>query len=161
MITAAQCNDTIAILGLGRVGTALGFLLRQAGYRIAAVASRSPASLQRGVSYTGGRACTSYPEAAAMADCIFITTSDDAIADVCNMLADQGALQPGNKVIHMSGAGGLDLLESARRKGAYVGSIHPLQTLPDNGRVFIARHRLKGHPRRHAKWRMLICATRR
>lgn len=124
-------KNTIAIIGLGKVGTAMGFLLRSAGYQIVAVASRSEQSLNRGLSYTGGRAFTSYPDAAAMADCIFITTSDDAIEDVCKEISTKGALKPGDKVIHMSGAGGLDLLESAHHNGVHIASIHPIQSFPD------------------------------
>ncbi len=132
-----EYKNTTAIIGLGKVGTAMGFLLHAAGYQIAAVASRSPQSLSRCLSYTGGRILTSNPDAARMADCIFITTHDDAISDVCKEISDNGAVAPGKKVIHMSGAGGLDLLESARTKGAHVASIHPLQSFPDTENAII------------------------
>ena len=125
------CNDSIAIIGLGKVGTAMGFLLRSAGYQIVAVAGRSEQSLQRNLHYTGGQVFTSFPDAAITADCIFITTSDDAITEVCNELSAKNALNPGKKVIHMSGACGLDPLESARQKGAHIASIHPMQSFPD------------------------------
>ena len=124
-------RDTIAILGLGKVGTAVGFLLRAAGYRVVAVASRSASSLNQGVDYTGGKPYTNFPKAAAKAECILITTSDDAIASVCEKIANEGGIKPGNKVIHMSGVGGLNLLEAARRSGANVASIHPLQSFAD------------------------------
>jgi len=124
-------GDTVAILGLGKVGTAVGFLLSRAGYRIAAVASRSEASLTQGMVYTGGKPYLNFPEAARAADCIIIATSDDAIAHVCKEISREGGIKPGAKVIHMSGAGGLDLLESARAAGAHVACIHPLQSFPD------------------------------
>jgi predicted short-subunit dehydrogenase-like oxidoreductase (DUF2520 family) len=124
-------RDTIAILGLGKVGRAVGFLLRSAGYTITAVASRSASSLTQGIVYTGGEAFTNLSEAASRAQCIFITTSDDAIASVCEKIANEGAIKPGKKVIHMSGAGGLNLLETARRSGASTASIHPLQSFAD------------------------------
>ena len=75
--------DTVAILGLGKVGMAVGFLLRSAGYRIVAVASRSTLSLNKGIVYTGGNAYTNFSDAAARAECILITTADDAIESVC------------------------------------------------------------------------------
>ena len=124
-------RDTVAILGLSKVGTAVGFLLRQAGYRIVAVASRSKASLTQGIVYTGGKPFLNFSEAALAANCIIIATSDDAIAYVCNRISSEGGIKPGTKVIHMSGAGGLDLLESARNAGAHVASIHPLQSFAD------------------------------
>jgi predicted short-subunit dehydrogenase-like oxidoreductase (DUF2520 family) len=113
------------------VGTAVGFLLRQAGYRIVAVASRSKASLTQGIVYTGGKPYLNFSEAALQANCIIIATSDDAIAYVCNRISSEGGIKPGTKVIHMSGAGGLDLLESARDAGARVACIHPLQSFAD------------------------------
>jgi predicted short-subunit dehydrogenase-like oxidoreductase (DUF2520 family) len=124
-------EDTVAILGLGKVGTAVGFLLRKAGYRIVAVASRSEASLTQGIVYTGGKPYVNYSAAALMANCIIITTSDDAIAHVCKKISSERAIRPGAKVIHMSGAGGLEFLASAKDAGAHVACIHPLQSFAD------------------------------
>lgn len=124
-------SETIAILGIGKVGTAIGFLLRSAGYTISAIAGRSPASINQGMAYTGGKPYTDFSEAASHADCIFITTSDDAIASVCEKITRGGSIKPGKKVIHMSGVGGLTLLEEARRSGAHIASIHPLQSFAD------------------------------
>ncbi len=126
-------NEKIAIIGLGMTGTAIGYLLRRAGYPVVAVSSRSHASLRKRISYTGGTAFTAdaNAEAASLATCIFITTPDDTIAAVCREMALHGGINPGDKVIHMSGAGGLDLLESARQAGAKVASIHPLQSFAD------------------------------
>ncbi len=119
---------TIAIIGLGKVGTAVGYLLKSAGYDIVAVASRSDTSLSSGTKHTGGTAYTDPSQAAAEAACIFITTTDDAIKQVCDTITADGSVGPGKIVVHMSGAGGLDLLESARASGAFVASIHPIQT---------------------------------
>lgn len=124
-------RDAVAILGPGKVGAAVGYLLRLAGYSIVAVAGRSPDNLQLALTYTGGQAYTDASEAAKRADCILITTSDDAIASVCENIAHNGGITAGKKVIHMSGAGGLDLLSSARSCGASVASIHPLQSFAD------------------------------
>ena len=126
-----NATDTIAILGLGKVGTAVGHLLKTAGYRIIAVADQSPAALKKGIPFTGGQACNSLAEAAAAATCIVITTTDDAIASVCHEIVRDGAVHKGDKVLHMSGAGGLDLLAPARRAGAHVASIHPIQSFAD------------------------------
>lgn len=121
-------RDSIAIIGLGKVGTAVGYLLKSAGYRIVATSGRSLENLCSGVKYTGGQVFTNPAEAASLAECILITTSDDAIASVCEEIVLRGAVTAGKKVIHMSGGGGLDLLQAARRAGAHVASIHPLQS---------------------------------
>jgi len=124
-------KDTIAIIGLGKVGAAVGYLLRLSGYEISAVADRSADALKNGVEYTGGKACCDPIRASLSADSIFITTTDDFIESVCNEISEGGGFGPGKRVVHMSGAGGLDLLESARRSGAQVASIHPLQSFVD------------------------------
>jgi predicted short-subunit dehydrogenase-like oxidoreductase (DUF2520 family) len=132
MTTHAQdAKDSIAILGLGKVGTAVGHLLKSAGYRIIAVADQSSAALKKGIPFTGGQACETLVEAAAAANCMIITTTDDAIASVCREIVANGAVREGDKVIHMSGAGGLDLLAPARQAGAHVASIHPIQSFAD------------------------------
>ncbi|MCX5853901.1 MAG: DUF2520 domain-containing protein [Deltaproteobacteria bacterium] len=131
MDTLEAEKNTVAILGLGKVGTACGYLLKAAGYPVVAVASRSQTSLNQGIAYTGGEPFTRFSEAAMRAECIFITTSDDAIMSICEEISKKGCLRPGKKVIHMSGAGGLDLLEAARTSGANVASIHPLQSFAD------------------------------
>ena len=129
----ASRKEEIAIVGLGKAGTAIGYLLRQAGYPIVAVVYRSQRSLDERIRYTGGRPfpADQKAEAAALATCIFITTPDDSIADACREIADKGGFKPGDKVIHMSGAGGLDLLEPARAAGALTASIHPMQSFAD------------------------------
>ena len=124
-------NDTIAIIGLGKVGTAVGYLLRQAGYKISAVADRSTRALKNGIGYTGGTACSDPLQASLLADSIFITTTDDLIESVCTEISEGGGCGPGKKVVHMSGAGGLDILETARKSGANIASIHPLQSFVD------------------------------
>jgi predicted short-subunit dehydrogenase-like oxidoreductase (DUF2520 family) len=133
MRTCLVHKEKIAIIGLGRTGTAVGYLLHKAGYPIVAVTCSSHASLQDRARYTGGRAFTAdaNAEAASLATCIFITTPDDSIAPVCNEIVQKGGIKPGDKVIHMSGSGGLDLLEPARKAGAMVASIHPLQSFAD------------------------------
>jgi predicted short-subunit dehydrogenase-like oxidoreductase (DUF2520 family) len=131
MVHHRPAKDRIAILGLGKVGTAVGYLLKSSGYRIVAVADSSPAALEKGISFTGGKSFERPAEAAAEANCVIITTIDDAIASVCREIVMAGAVKAGDKVIHMSGAGGLDLLAEAKKAGASVASIHPIQSFAD------------------------------
>ena len=124
-------KDKIAILGMGKVGTAVGNLLRSAGYEIAGVADMSVASAKKGAEYTGGKVYIDLVAAASQADTVFITTGDDAIASVCVEISERGGVAAGDKVVHMSGAGGLDLLKSARMAGAHAAGIHPIQSFAD------------------------------
>jgi predicted short-subunit dehydrogenase-like oxidoreductase (DUF2520 family) len=124
-------KERIAIIGSGKVGTAVGYLLKRAGHDIVAVADVFLEEAQRAVVYTGGEPTTDLVHAARGADCILITTNDDAISAVCKTVVTGGGVDKGDKVVHTSGAGGLDLLREAKRHGAHVACIHPLQTFAD------------------------------
>lgn len=109
------------------VGTAIGCLLRKAGFNVVAISDISRAAMKRSLRYTGGRSFSSPRDAAKNADCILITTPDDAIFSACEQVSFLPDIK-GKFVLHMSGAGGLDMLEPAKKAGAFVASIHPLQS---------------------------------
>ncbi len=115
----------IGFIGAGTVGTALAVRLNRCGYDIAAVSSRSLSSAQRLAGMVGDVPVYSSPqEVADHASVVFITTPDDAISVVIDLVR----WHQGQNVVHCSGADGLDILEPARLVGAQVGSFHPLQT---------------------------------
>jgi predicted short-subunit dehydrogenase-like oxidoreductase (DUF2520 family) len=121
---------SIAIIGAGRVGSAVGFLLTRAGYSVTAVAARSPESAEKAVAFIGaGTPMMDVVKAASKADIVFITTPDGAIKNVCDRIASGGGLKAGSLVVHMSGAHSLDLLDAARTAGARRAVLHPLQSL--------------------------------
>jgi len=119
--------NNFAIIGTGMVGTAIGALLKKSGYNIVSICDKSSTALKRAVSYTGGKPFKTIPDAVQRVDCILITTPDDHIAYTCREIASAPSIT-GKYVFHMSGAGGLDLLASAKKAGAFVASIHPLQS---------------------------------
>ncbi len=115
----------IGIIGAGTVGTALAVRLRQKGYEIAAISSRSYSSaLRLAEAINSGDIYDTSQGVVDNADFVFITTPDDAISAVVN----QNRWHAGQYVVHCSGADSLDVLEPARMVGALVGSFHPLQT---------------------------------
>ncbi|MFH1486250.1 MAG: DUF2520 domain-containing protein [Chloroflexota bacterium] len=115
----------IGFIGAGTVGTALAVRLKEKGYPVTAVASRSPASAERLASQVDECKALESPQAVADAtEMVFITTPDDAISTV----ASQVRWHRGQSVVHCSGADSLDVLEPARLLGANVGGFHPLQT---------------------------------
>jgi predicted short-subunit dehydrogenase-like oxidoreductase (DUF2520 family) len=104
---------------------ALGIGLRDRGYPVKAVASRSYGSAQHMASRVDG--CEAYSTVQQVVDLcglIFITTPDDMIAEIARSIR----WSPGCRVVHCSGAKALDVLEPAREQGAFTGSFHPLQT---------------------------------
>ncbi len=122
---------TVAIIGAGRVGGAIGRLLARAGYTVTAVAARNRATADRARAFIGsGEPLTDAVKAASLADIIFITTPDGAIKSTCEAIAADGGFRSGMLVVHASGAQTLDLLHSARAAGAYCAVLHPLQSVP-------------------------------
>ena len=120
----------VAVIGTGKVGTAMADLLSKRGYDVVAVADLSAEARLRAARLSGAVAYESGAEAAAGADVIVITTPDGAIAQTCAAIAGSVPLA-GRKVVHMSGALSLDALATARSQGAGVLSIHPIQTFAD------------------------------
>jgi predicted short-subunit dehydrogenase-like oxidoreductase (DUF2520 family) len=115
----------IGFIGAGTVGTALAVLLSSKDYQVAGVSSRSRTSAENlAKAVDGCRVLDNNQDVADKADLVFITTPDDTIATV----ASQVNWHHGQSVVHCSGADSTAILEPARKSGARVGSIHPLQT---------------------------------
>ena len=115
----------LGFIGAGTVGTALAIRLSECGYPVVAVSSRSQASADKlAQAITGSRAVESSQAVADSAELVFITTPDDAIASVVSSVT----WHPGQSIVHCSGADSVNSLEPAKRQGASVGAIHPLQT---------------------------------
>ena len=136
--------NSLAIIGAGRVGRTLGRGLREAGWKIGSVVTRSEASARRAVHFIGaGKAWAGLTRQVLLSQVILIATPDDQIAAVGRELAriGEGELR-GRVVLHTSGATDSSALEPLRAHGAIVGSMHPLQSfsgvaMPSlEGRVF-------------------------
>jgi predicted short-subunit dehydrogenase-like oxidoreductase (DUF2520 family) len=123
-------STTVALVGAGRVGTALGVLLERAGHRIVGASGRD-ASRERVAAFLPNTPFVDGPDAARGADVVIVAVPDDHIAETVKALADAGALAPGTVVIHVSGSTSLRALDAARDAGACVLSLHPLQSFPD------------------------------
>lgn len=116
---------SIGFIGAGTVGTALAVRLKEKGYPVKAVSSRTAASARRLAGMVHGCHVYATPQAVADAvEMVFITTSDDAIGQI----AAQVKWSPGQSVVHCSGADSLGVLDPATRAGARAGGFHPLQT---------------------------------
>ena len=117
-------TSNIGFIGAGAVGGSLGVCLWRAGYRVAAVASRTFTSAQRFATRIDGCQAFGTPqEAADAAQLVVISTADDAIRSV----AEGVIWRPGQGVIHCSGATSLDVFQHPVSQGAVAGALHPLQ----------------------------------
>ncbi|MFZ0739122.1 MAG: DUF2520 domain-containing protein [Candidatus Acidiferrales bacterium] len=122
--------STVAIVGAGRVGRALGRRLRGLGWNIGAVVSRSAATSRAAVRQIGGGvAHGALTRQVLGADVVLITAPDDAIERVATELARIGGIEwRGKIVLHTSGAMDRGALAPLTLAGASTGSLHPLQT---------------------------------
>lgn len=121
---------TVTIVGAGRVGCGLGRRLRELGWRIGVVVTRSRATARRAVlAIGGGVAHGGLTRQVVGADLVLIGTPDDSIERVARDLSEIcGGEWRGKIVLHTSGALDRTVLRPLAELGASTGSIHPLQT---------------------------------
>src|SRR5580693_707863 len=135
---------SLSIIGAGRVGRALGRRLRELGWTIGAVVTRSATSARKVVRFIGaGHAHAFLTRQVVAAQVILVATPDRCVAEVAEELARIGAEElRGKVVLHSSGALSSRVLDPVKKCGAAVGSMHPLQTFsgvgvpPLEGKVF-------------------------
>jgi predicted short-subunit dehydrogenase-like oxidoreductase (DUF2520 family) len=120
----------IAVIGAGRVGTAIAVLLGGAGHPVVAVSGRA-ATRERAARYLPGVPVVEPAEASAKSELVVVSVPDDDLGSTVSRIAAAGGFRRGQWVAHVSGATGLDALDPARAAGARRLAVHPLQTLPD------------------------------
>lgn len=117
------------IIGSGKVGTALAYLLSGGPWEFVGAASRSFESARRACKFVGQGIPADNPvDLVSVVDLVFLTTPDDVIVEVCQRLADGGAFRGDMVVAHCSGALPSAVLADYLPKEAHAGSMHPLQT---------------------------------
>jgi predicted short-subunit dehydrogenase-like oxidoreductase (DUF2520 family) len=122
-------KPSFAIVGCGKIGTALGIFLAKAGYKAVGLAGRSLASAQRTAEIIGCDHYSDVPwEITRNADVVFITTPDGVIIETCDAIAGHKGFADKAVVLHCSGALPSTILSTAKTCGALTGSMHPLQT---------------------------------
>ena len=122
-------GESFTIVGCGRVGVNLAVFLARAGYTAEGFYSRSRRSAESAAEAVGhGRIFASSLEAASRGGILFLTTPDNTIRPVCDLIASRGGFGPGMTVFHCSGALSSEILAGAARTGAHIGSVHPLQS---------------------------------
>jgi predicted short-subunit dehydrogenase-like oxidoreductase (DUF2520 family) len=123
----------IGIIGAGKVGTSIGFVLKQKGMEITGVSDLLEGSLNVARRYLGGDVHYTFDSAEVVekSDVIAIATQDRAIKDVAAAIAEKAESLEGKLFFHTSGAHPASLLKPLDAKGGRLGALHPLQTFPD------------------------------
>ncbi|MEO6458632.1 MAG: DUF2520 domain-containing protein [Chloroflexia bacterium] len=119
----------VGFIGAGRVGTALASLLHARGVEVAGVSGRTMQDSRRMASgaHLGSRTARSRVDTLRASTIVFLTVPDDAIADLCREIAEEGGWREGQGVVHCSGALSSETLLPASDRGALTASFHPLQ----------------------------------
>jgi len=120
---------TVSILGAGRVGIALGKRLRELGWRIGAVVTRSKSTARAAARRIGaGKPSGHLTSEVFAADMILFGTPDDRLPDIARDLARVlGTRCKGKVVLHTSATLDRSALAPLARLGASTGSLHPMQ----------------------------------
>lgn len=137
----AAREQTVSIVGAGRLGTALARALSANGYTIEAVVTRTRRHAKRAARLVGTRPLAlafTQLDLLPASDILFITTPDDAISEVAAELAARikngGRQQTSRRTrtaLHASGALSSAALASLREAGFSTGSLHPLVSVSD------------------------------
>jgi predicted short-subunit dehydrogenase-like oxidoreductase (DUF2520 family) len=132
---------SVAIVGPGRVGQALGKALARAGVSIEFIAARRLERARQASRFIGrGRAVALDDPSLAVAKVFIISVADRAIAPVAKQLANLLAMHsiPGKRgkplagriFLHTCGSVDATVLRPLARLGGACGSLHPFQTVP-------------------------------
>ncbi|MDD8020581.1 MAG: DUF2520 domain-containing protein [Acidobacteriota bacterium] len=123
---------SFSIIGAGKVGVSLGLALVNRGYNLRYlsdcqlnVARRARKIIKQ------GKATDDNCRAVEAAGIIFICVPDSLIATVADEISDCSLC--GKYIFQTSGAVSSKVLLSLARKGAYVASLHPIQTFATSG----------------------------
>ncbi len=132
----------VSIIGVGRIGGALAFALARKGYEIENLVVRNDRTAKKVCEFIEPppQILTSEDLSRISSGIIFIATQDAEIERAAQDLAENlRATKP--FVFHTSGARSSESLQSLKKTGAQVGSIHPLVSVSD---AFLGAARLAG-----------------
>ncbi|SDL94632.1 DUF2520 domain-containing protein [Microbacterium azadirachtae] len=114
---------SVGIVGAGHVGPVIGAALAGAGHALVGVTAGSDPD--RTAAVLPGVAVMEPPELVRAAQLVVIAVPHDQLPGLVSGLAEVGAWQPGQLVLHTDPAYGTDVLEPAVRSGAIPLAVHP------------------------------------
>lgn len=124
----------VTIIGAGPVGTALALALREKRYPLRVVLSKNGNSAKiLGRRVISPHARLRSTKRFGVEGIIFIAVPDDEINNVVQILSRRDENFSRSTIFHTSGALSSEILSPLQRKGATIGSFHPLQTFPRSG----------------------------
>lgn len=124
-------QPSLAIIGPGKVGTAIALAASKAGYTDITIGGRDIDKVDSASKKVPGAKGRRIAEAAHHADIVLLTVSDAEIELVCKQMTEELAFKKGTVLAHLSGALDSSILNQAKvESGVYTASAHPMQTFP-------------------------------
>ncbi|MGH2748773.1 MAG: Rossmann-like and DUF2520 domain-containing protein [Actinomycetota bacterium] len=127
-MTSTPSHVRFALVGAGRVGTAVATLLQRKGHEVVGITSRT----RRSAEAAGVRLDASVFDSVASipnADLYLIGAPDNAIPSIARALA--ASAHPGALVCHFAGSLGTGPLRDVAAAGGRTCALHPVQACPD------------------------------
>lgn len=122
-------HTQINIIGAGKLGKTLGFLLcKEAHIQIAGVCNTTKESAIHAIEFMGDGTYCAVIESLPAADITFICTPDDAIPEVVHKLCTNPHINAQSVVVHFSGALPSTVLAPLKAHGASIASLHPMKS---------------------------------
>ena len=115
----------VGVIGAGRVGPVLGQALAGAGHAVVGISAVSQESRDRAEALLPGVPILPVHDIVERSELVLLCVPDDQLADLVAGLAEAGAWQAGQIVIHTSPNFGLAVLAPARAQGAIPIALHP------------------------------------
>lgn len=128
MTSARPARLRVGVVGVGRVGSALGVALARAGHEVVAVSGVSAESRARADRMLPGVPVLAVDEAVDAADLVVLAVPDDVLRPLVSGLADTGVWRAGQLAVHTSGAQGIGVLDPAAARGVLALALHPVMT---------------------------------
>jgi predicted short-subunit dehydrogenase-like oxidoreductase (DUF2520 family) len=124
--------EKVAIIGVGRLGSALALKLKSAGFAITFILDNDVEKATKIAFTTDSKVLVASWERLQEVDILFLTVPDDEIASLAKDLARLSFDWKDKTVIHCSGVTTVEVLSCLKDKGAKTLSLHPLQTFPES-----------------------------
>jgi len=120
-------KPSLAIIGVGKLGSTLALALVQKGYRINGLSDKEPARLEETARAVKPVIADSDPSVAVNgAEIVILAVPDDSIKAVSDQLATRQALAKGQILCHCSGFLPSSALGANKMLGVSIASMHPL-----------------------------------
>jgi len=118
----------VGVIGVGRVGSVLGAALARAGHRLVAATAVPAPSVNRAARLLPTAVLRPPDEVVQLAELVLLAVPDDVLAGLVRGLRAADSWQPGQFVVHTSGAHGIGVLAPAAAAGALPLALHPAMT---------------------------------